>query len=69
MNEDDRPWSDLTEAEQDALMEEAGPGHVSEVEVEDVAAHAWGVWQDSGDHDPDDVHREGVDAQETGGVG
>ena len=66
---DDRPWSDLSQEEQDALIAECGRGHVTQVEVEDVPAEQWGVWEDFGHHDPDDDHREGVDALQGGAGG
>lgn len=63
-----RPWHELTAAEQEDEAESAGLGYVSQVEVDDIPAQVWGVWEDSGDHDPEDDHREGVDVQDGGGA-
>lgn len=66
---DERPWQELTRAEQDVEAEQAGEGHVSTVEVDDVPSVVWGVWEDTGDHDPDDDHTEGVDVDDQGAGG
>lgn len=55
----DRPWSELTEAEQDELMAEAGQGAAEEIDVPDVPAERWTAeLEDSGDHDPEDTYTE-----------
>lgn len=64
MSEQVRPWHELSAEEQAAEAERVGAGHVTSVEVADVPAEEWAVWEDSGDHDPEDDHREGVDVHQ-----
>ena len=58
---DDRPWSELSTAEQDALMEEAGEGDDAEqVDVARIPAEQWAPTV--GVQDESDAYAEGVDA-------
>lgn len=60
--DDDRPWGDLSVAEQDALIAESGESTPEDITVPPIPSPRWAEHDDDGSRDPDDTHVEGVDA-------